>query len=161
MGSGMRKAVFTDTVVLGLKHWHNLARNNLSKNRFTSVEHSSDSCTIDTTEISIASVQKSHLLCYEHFPHSTSTCSPEITEAAVQNNTIPKLAETSFSTPEINEEEANPKVITRGTYDGEISFGSSWKKVDCRRVIQSIASIIEENASDAITVVNEWSVVAL
>ena len=44
------------------------------------------------------------------------------------------------------DEEENPKIITRGTYDGEISFGSSWKNVGSSRGIGEIGSIIEDDA---------------
>lgn len=44
-------------------------------------------------------------------------------------------------------QERSPKIVTRGTYDGEISFGSSWKKVEIRQDSGEITSIAEEDAS--------------
>ena len=54
MGSGMKRAVFTEAVVKGLNNWHKNARRSLSKNRSTtSTTHSS---VADITDFSINSV---------------------------------------------------------------------------------------------------------
>lgn len=158
MGSGKKTAVFTERVARGLKHWHNVARHNLSKNRFTSRKDSSDSRTIDNNDTSNSDMQNSWLPKFDHLPPSAvmnSPSSPEINEEAVQHGHTPTPAEASFATAEINEEETHPKIINRGTYDGEISFGSSWKELECRKGNGATTSIIEENTSDIITEFNQ------
>ncbi|KAK9285744.1 hypothetical protein L1049_024944 [Liquidambar formosana] len=158
MGSGKKTAVFTERVARGLKHWHNVARHNLSKNRFTSRKHSSDSRTIDNNDTSNSDMQNSCLPKFGHLPPSAvmnPPSSPEIDEEAVQHGHTPSPAEASFATAEINEEETHPMIINRGTYDGEISFGSSWKELECRKGNGATTSIIEENTSDIITEFNQ------
>ncbi|KAA8526334.1 hypothetical protein F0562_008463 [Nyssa sinensis] len=152
MGSSMRKAVFTKHIVKGLKNWHNLAKRNLSKNRTSSIRQPLNSWPIDSTDMKILYHPKD-----DNFPplEVMTSPSPEITEEPVQHNHTPSPAGTSFSAPEIVEEKTNFKITTRGTYDGEISFASTWKESASGKGIEDITSTPEENASDIITDFND------
>lgn len=123
MGSQMKREVFTERVAKGLRHWHSTARKNLSRDRSTSTRPS--------PRTSFSDGQTLYLPQHDHLHSSAATsslASPEISEETVQPDTPPPPAETSFSTnPEITEVEVQPKIITRGSYDGEISFASTWK----------------------------------
>ncbi|KAL6330544.1 hypothetical protein AAG906_040475 [Vitis piasezkii] len=123
MGSQMKREVFTERVAKGLRHWHSTARKNLSRDRSTSTRPS--------PRTSFSDGQTLYLPQHDHLHSSAATsslASPEISEETVQPDTPPLPAETSFSTnPEITEVEVQPKIITRGSYDGEISFASTWK----------------------------------
>ncbi|KAJ7948378.1 MLO-like protein [Quillaja saponaria] len=175
MGSSMKKAVFTDHVAQGLKNWHKKARHTISANRSTSSRHSTkrklgrtlprnkstssrhstNSLQSDTSETSVYEIQNAPHPEYEHMPRLMSMIPPstaEITEEEEQKDQKDHTCNhqtTCHSTPNvINIEEANPKIITRGTYDGEISFGSSWKHMESSRGIGEISSIVEEDDTD-------------
>ncbi|KAF8409176.1 hypothetical protein HHK36_005250 [Tetracentron sinense] len=149
MGSGMKTAVFTERVAKGLIHWHNLARRNLSRNRSTSTRHSSEPWPTDTTETSFGDMQELCLPEYDHLPAVTSSpSSPEITEQTLQHNHLPPPAVMSFPTIENAKETAQDKIITRGTYDGEISFGTSWKELGSGKGSGDITSVVAETASE-------------
>ncbi|XP_050248403.1 MLO-like protein 12 isoform X3 [Quercus robur] len=149
MGSSMKTAVFTERVVRGLKNWQKNARRSLSKNRSTSSIHSLNSLPPDIADTSITGIQRKNLPDYEHRPPlevmSPSSSAPEITEQEVHSSNTPNPAITILSTTEITKEEANPVIITRGTYNGEISFGSSWKEPESSRGTGEITSITEED----------------
>lgn len=160
MGSGMKKAVFTESVVKGLNNWHKNARRSLSRNRSISTMRSSNSSVSDITDFSINSdLQTKNIVECEHLPKtsiiigtSNSTTSPEIVEdqEVPSNNPIEVQNPDTVSMSEMKMVEGNPKIIAResGTYDGEISFGSSWKKLGNSKDIGEITSIIEEDASE-------------
>ncbi|KAG7983703.1 hypothetical protein I3843_04G119500 [Carya illinoinensis] len=162
MGSSMKRAVFTERVVRGLENWQKNARQRLSKNRSNSSRHSPNSSQFNTAVTSITSTQSEHLPEHDDHPPlaviSPSSYSPGNTEKEVQHGQTPNPAITSLSTQEIMKEEANRTIIASGTYDGEISFGSSWKARESSRGIGEITSITEEDASDTLTVFNHRDV---
>ncbi|XP_068657962.1 MLO-like protein 12 [Aristolochia californica] len=102
MGSVMNKNVFTERVAKGLKYWHSLARQNLSRNESSE------------TGQSLLSNQR-----------ETSAYMREL--SLHHHDAIPATAQ-SATTPEITEEVALSKNITRETFNGEISFATSWKE---------------------------------
>ncbi|KAJ9170897.1 hypothetical protein P3X46_018960 [Hevea brasiliensis] len=132
MGSGMKRAVFTERATKGLKNWHWRARNRLHNN--------------------ISTITRQPLNFQRSYGNDTSVTrqlavmnspNPETTEnAAEHHNHTHNIAATtsSTSTREITTEEAS---TSRGTDDGEISFASSWKKMGSSR----ISSIMEERRS--------------
>ncbi|KAI4322730.1 hypothetical protein L6164_022397 [Bauhinia variegata] len=176
MGSGMRKAVFTERVVAGLKNWHRQEKQSLSKddsslfteqvvkgpknwqknakkslstrNYSTSSRHNSTS----NTSVS-CSGETMHLPEDEVLPPlmvSRPLCASTSGTKGEQQQSVQnhnrKLS--GHSTIEItNVEEENSKIIPRGNYDGEISFRSSWKAMLSSREIREINSIIEEDDS--------------
>ncbi|XP_059663559.1 MLO-like protein 12 [Cornus florida] len=127
MGSNMKKAVFSDLIIKGLKNWHKLAKRNISRNR-SSVIISTDSWPIDSTETSSSDRKSLYNPKVGHLPPLELMLSPsqEITEETTQHYHIPP-AVTSLLSPEITEEKTPHKIVARGTYDGEISFASNWK----------------------------------
>ncbi|XP_062105912.1 MLO-like protein 12 isoform X2 [Humulus lupulus] len=145
MGSGMKRAVFTESVAKGLRSWLRNARRNTSKNSSTSSpRRSSFSLHSDTiTDISISD---------ERIHKHIRSRSTEITEEETTSTPCELVGtenKLGTSTPKITssvveEMNSNPKVVTRGIYDGEISFGSSWKKVELRQDSGEITSIAEE-----------------
>lgn len=148
MGSGMRKAIFTELVVDGLKNWHKNARHRLSKNgSTTSTRKSSNSSHLYLTEDS--SIPDCE--CSRQTPDptiaTTSSSTSEIIQEQVPHGLTPNPYTTSLPTPEITREEENPNIINKIIYDGEISFGSSWKlKMESMsKRSGEITSIIEED----------------
>ncbi|PON44433.1 Mlo-related protein [Parasponia andersonii] len=140
MGSGMKRAVFTENVVKGLTSWLKNSRRNLSKNSSTSSpRRSSFSWHSDTTDVSISDHDQS-----KHARSSSTEIMTEELETSREALTE-KLERTAAETSVA--EDANPRIIIRGSYDGEISFGSSWKKVEIRQDSGEITSIVEEDAS--------------
>ncbi|CAL9010832.1 unnamed protein product [Prunus brigantina] len=144
MGSGMKKAVFTERVVDGLKNWHKNARHRLSKSRSISKN------IVEATDFSISDQMSTEILDFESFPHSVVESSPstsEIIEEKVPHNSLPKPDTTSVSISEITKEEENPKFNGKMiTYDGEISFGSSWKLESSKRSgVKSLQYVIDED----------------
>ncbi|XP_016652321.1 PREDICTED: MLO-like protein 2 [Prunus mume] len=144
MGSGMKKAVFTERVVDGLKNWHKNAQHRLSKSRSISKN------TVEATDFAISNQMSTEILDFESFPHSVVESSPstsEIIEDKVPHNSLPRPDTTSVSIPEITKEEENPKINGKMiTYDGEISFGSSWKLESSKRSgVKSLQYVIDED----------------
>ncbi|CAL8134801.1 unnamed protein product [Prunus armeniaca] len=144
MGSGMKKAVFTERVVDGLKNWHKNAQHRLSKSRSISKN------SVEATDFAISDQMSTEILDFESFPHSVVESSPstsEIIEEKVPHNSLPKPDTTSVSIPEITKEEENPKINGKMiTYDGEISFGSSWKLESSKRSgVKSLQYVIDED----------------
>ena len=162
MGSSMKKAVFTERIVRGLKNWQKNAKRISSKNRSNSSGRLLNSLTSDTIDTSITGTQKKNRTDHEHLPPlavmSPSSSATEITEEEVQPANTPNPAITSLSTLEITKEEANPMIITRGTYDGEISFGSSWKAVESSRGTGEISSITEEDDTNLLSVFDHQNI---
>jgi len=149
MGSSMRREIFTERVSSGLKTWHKRAKQSLHKNNSTSSKHS-DSLHSKGGDNSARGTMHS-----VHTPDNvtvTNYPSPSNEEKRI----APTNNEQEISTPLTSEitatEEENPKIITRGTYDGEISFGSSWKNVGSSRGIGEIASITEEDDAEKLPV---------
>lgn len=105
MGSGIRQAVFTEHVTKGLKHWHGMACRNLSRNKSSSRGPSSGPVSIDTTETS-----------------------PDLQLHLAGNNHSPSMIKCAPLPSEITKDEVHPKTINYRNYDGEISFGTSWKE---------------------------------
>lgn len=124
MGSQMKREVFTERVANGLKHWLSIAKENHSRDRSTSTRHS-------LARTSLSGLQELHLPQYDRLPSSLamgSSARPEIRPEETAQSGVPPPARTGFSTdPEITEEEVLPRINTRGSYDGEISFASTWK----------------------------------
>ncbi|XP_062006360.1 MLO-like protein 12 [Rosa rugosa] len=207
MGSGMRKAVFTELVVDGLKNWHKNARHRLSKNGSTTSRKSSNSahfystddssildneCSYKTPNPTIvrSSSSTSEIIeeqvppgltpkngsstskssnyaqfystddssipdneCSYKTPHPTivrsSSSTSEIIEEHVPPGLTPNLDTTSLPTQEITRDEEKPNIINKIIYDGEISFGSSWKlKLESiSKRSGEITSIIEEEVN--------------
>ncbi|CAN6726718.1 unnamed protein product [Malus baccata var. baccata] len=155
MGSGMRRAVFTESVVEGLQNWHKKARHSLSKSRSISRSHSHSSSHLahnfDTTEVSISDkIVKEAPDSDQRFPPPvaiSSSSTSEITEEEVPQKAPPTPYITSLSViPEITKEEENPKIVASTvTYDGEISFGSSWKFESSERHGREITEVIDED----------------
>ncbi|GMY10238.1 MLO-like protein 12, partial [Fagus crenata] len=162
MSSSMKKAVFTERIVRGLKNWQKNAKRISSKNRSNSSGRLLNSLTSDTIDTSITGTQKKNRTDHEHLPPlavmSPSSSATEITEEEVQPANTPNPAITSLSTLEITKEEANPMIITRGTYDGEISFGSSWKAVESSRGTGEISSITEEDDTNLLSVFDHQNI---
>lgn len=144
----MRKAIFTELVVDGLKNWHKNARHRLSKNgSTTSTRKSSNSAHLYLTDDS--SIPDCE--CGSQIPDPTivtsSSSTSEIIQEQVPHGLTPKPDTTiSLPTPEITREEENPNMVNKIIYDGEISFGSSWKlKMESMsKRSGEITSIIEE-----------------
>ncbi|ESW04755.1 hypothetical protein PHAVU_011G122800 [Phaseolus vulgaris] len=145
MGSSMRREIFTERISRGLKNWHKKAKQTLHKNNSTSSKHS-DSLHSKGGDNSARGTMQS-----VHTPDNVA-----VTNNPSPSNEGKRIASTnneqdtsSPSTSEITAtEEENPKIITRGTYDGEISFGSSWKNVGSSRGIREIGSITEEDDAE-------------
>ncbi|XP_047180805.1 MLO-like protein 9 [Vigna umbellata] len=145
MGSSMRREIFTESVSMGLKNWHKRAKQSL-QNKSTSRKHS-DSLHSKGGDNSARGTM--HSLNNPDIVVVTNNPSPsdEGKSIAPTNN---EQDVSSPSTSEITATEAeNSKIIiTRGTYDGEISFGSSWKNVGSSRGIRDIVSITEEDDAE-------------
>ncbi|KAL5573613.1 hypothetical protein UlMin_023210 [Ulmus minor] len=163
MGSGMKRAVFTENVVKGLKHWQKKAKRNLSRNSSTSstLRRSLNSWQSEaTTDFSISEhdIQTQEQEQDEALP---STSTSEIVEEQVMDDKAISLL--NSTTPKVTcSEEANPRIIARGmSYDGEISFGSSWKmKLESSsKGSGEITSIVEEDASDMMPDFNNKNVI--
>lgn len=128
MGSGIRKAVFTERVTKGLKHWHGLARRNLSRNKSSSRGPSSEPVSIDTTEISLSDFQELDL---------------------AGNNQPPPMTKCAPLPSEITKDEVHPQTITTyGNYNGEISFGMSWKEHGSVKEINEITPVLDRTNSE-------------
>lgn len=146
--------MFTERVAQGLKNWHRNAKRSLTKNNSTSSRHSA-SLRIKTSENSVrGSVENMHSPDNEDLPSIVVTSPPSVSTSGSgeEGERIELTNEkeiSSHSTSEITTtEEENAKIITRGTYDGEISFGSSWKKMGSSRGNGEISSITEEDDTD-------------
>ncbi|KAK6252879.1 hypothetical protein QUC31_014599 [Theobroma cacao] len=135
MGSSMNSAIFTESVVRGLKHWHHKAKVSLSRDESTSTKNSPNSSLPDTINALVMAAKNEHPI------SAISYSCNEITEDDVQPST------TSTPTSEISKEKATPKTITGGSYDGEISFGSSWRQPEPGNGIGEISPAIEEDTS--------------
>ncbi|XP_050380858.1 MLO-like protein 12 isoform X2 [Argentina anserina] len=149
MGSGMKKAVFTELVVDGLKNWHKNARRKLSKNGSTTSRKSSNSAHFySTDDASITDNECSYKTPHPTIARSFSSTS-EIVEEQAPSGLNPNPDTTSLPAQEITREENSPNIMDKVLYDGEISFGSSWKlKLESMsRRSGEITSIIEEEVT--------------
>lgn len=164
MGSSMKRAITSETVVEDLKNWHKNARRSLSLKRSTPTRRSYSNPSIseynrDTyINSDLAQTKDSTIVDQNEQLPSNATTSPEIVEeqavpstSIIKDQKLARHAITSSSTSNKMVEE-NPKIIARGTgtYDGEISFGSSWKMLGNSKHIGEITSIVEEDAADNI-----------
>lgn len=155
MGSSMKRAVFTEWVTQGLKNWHQKAKQSVSKNNSTSSRHSA-SLHSKTSEHSVRGSLENMQTPDNEELHSVVVTTPSSATTSGIGEEEEKIAPSHeqeitshISTSEITTiEEENPKIITRGNYDGEISFGSSWKNVGSSRGIGEIGSITEEDDTD-------------
>ncbi|KAK7257401.1 hypothetical protein RIF29_31357 [Crotalaria pallida] len=162
MGSSMKRAVFSERVTQGLENWQKRAKQSLSANNSTSSKHSASLHSKTSDHSGRGSVENMNIITPDnedmhlHLVHSVVTKSPPSattsgTGSGEEEERIVPCHEqevTSHSnTSEITAiEEENKKIITRGgTYDGEISFRSSWKSVGSSRGIGEISSITEED----------------
>ncbi|XP_021297389.1 MLO-like protein 12 isoform X2 [Herrania umbratica] len=137
MGSSMNSAIFTESVARGLKHWHHKAKVSLARDESTSTKKSPNSSLPDTINASVMTAKNEHPL------SAISYSCNEITEDDVQPSTR------STPTPEISQEKATPETITGRSYDGEISFGSSWRQPEPGNGIGEISPVIEEDTSSS------------
>ncbi|KAK7405014.1 hypothetical protein VNO78_06145 [Psophocarpus tetragonolobus] len=147
MGSSMRKEIFTERVCRGLKNWHKRAKQSLSKHNLTAIKQT-DSLNSKGGDNSVRGLVDSvhtpdNVVRTSNPSHITSESEEE--EKSITPNHEQEISSNSTSDITTTEED-NPKIITRGTYDGEISFGSSWKNVGSSRGIGEIGSITEEDA---------------
>ncbi|XWS54121.1 hypothetical protein CRYUN_Cryun10bG0061300 [Craigia yunnanensis] len=145
MGSSMNSAIFTESVARGLKNWHHKAKVSLSRGESTSTKNLPDSSRPDTINATVMDAENEH----SHFSAINYSCN-EITEEDVQT-----AGTRSTPTPEISKEKAKTKIIKRGSYDGEISFGSSWRKLEPGNGIGEITPVIEEDTSSLILTINK------
>ncbi|KAF9588663.1 hypothetical protein IFM89_014384 [Coptis chinensis] len=125
MGSSMKATVFTEQVVKGLKHWHNLARRNLSRTKSDLTNNSSEHGPTDNAQTSLSDVDLSHSE-FDHFSSPSDMGSPAL---------------------ESTKEAAHQKIISRDTYDGEISFATSWKELENRKQNEEITSALRGKSS--------------
>lgn len=149
MGSSLRREIFTESVSKGLKNWHKKAKQSLSKNNSTSSRHSESLPSKVGDNSAKGSVDSVHMhtpdnVVVTSHPSHTTSGSEEVEKSIAPTHNEQEISNHSISDITISEEES-PKIITRGTYDGEISFGSSWKNVGSSRGIGEIGSIIEED----------------
>lgn len=123
MGSDMKRTVFNESVIEGLKNWLNKARKNLSNNPSSAIA-------IMDFELSDTSNNRGF--------HAQSSLLPD------QSMITPT---TSTSTAEITEEDTTSQAIinTETCDDGDISFPSYWKNRKSKRANQEICSIMEED----------------
>jgi len=155
MGSNMRKEIFTDHITQGLKNWHKKAKQSLSKSNNNSVSlHSRTSENSVRRSLSIESMHNNTKVENEDMQSVIVVTSPPPgnnsgsgeEEEIVNVPSVEQEIISSESTSEIKSvEENNGKIITRGTYDGEISFGVY---VGSSRGIGEIVSIAEEDDDD-------------
>ncbi|OMP09957.1 Mlo-related protein [Corchorus olitorius] len=135
MGSGMNSAVFTERVARGLKNWHHKAKVSVSRGESTSPKDLSNSILLhDNINASVKDeVAISH-------------CCNEIREDDVEP-AMPITSSPSAPENEIFKEKAK----RAKSYDGEISFGSSWRKSEDdgnSNGIGEIIPVIEEDTSN-------------
>lgn len=163
MGSSMRKAMFTEVVVRGLENWHRKAKRSLaaseensraerrsislhSKDDSVSSRHSASLHTRKPSEISSIpenDQQGSPKLMVMSPPSEIRDEGEQKEDTNVQEISRPSSASEITSTVE----ESNSMSRSRN-FDGEISFGSSWKNMESSRGTGEIASILEEDDSD-------------
>ncbi|CAK8577061.1 unnamed protein product [Lathyrus sativus] len=130
MGSNMRKEIFTEHVTQGLKNWHKKAKLSLSKNSNSASLHSKTS--ENSVRGSLEELQNNEdIITPNSANNSGSGEEEEVVVAAVEKE---------MSTESTSED--NGKIITRGIYDGEISFGIYVGSSS--RGIGEIVSIAEE-----------------
>lgn len=140
MGSSMSRAVFTERVAQGLKSWHKKAKQSLSQNNSVTSRHSL-SLHSKTSDNSLrGSVESIHTPENEEENLHPDMVLNHPSEEEISSHS------TSQTKPVVEE---NLKIITRESYDGEISFGSSWKmNMGSSRGIGEISSIAEEDDID-------------
>ncbi|XWS39382.1 hypothetical protein CRYUN_Cryun18bG0048700 [Craigia yunnanensis] len=141
MDSSMNSAIFTESVARGLKNWHHKEKVSLSRGESTSTKNLPDSTLPDTINASVMDAENE----LSRLSAINYSCN-EITEDDVQ-----PAGTRSTPTPEISQEKPKPKIITRGSYDGEISFGSSWRKSQPGNGIGEITPVIEDTSSLILT----------
>ncbi|CAL5212805.1 unnamed protein product [Lathyrus oleraceus] len=111
MGSNMRKEIFTEHVNQGLKNWHKKAKRSLSKNSNSASLHSKTS--ENSVRGSLEELRNNEdIITPNSANNSGSGEEKEVIVAAVEKEI-----------PSESTSEENGKIITRGIYDGEISFG--------------------------------------
>ena len=146
--------MFTEHVTQGLKNWHKRAKQTVSKNNSISCKHTTSLHSRKSENSTRGSVENlhnrdnedisSHSVVVLSPPPATTTRSGE--EEDRTEHTHEQEISSHYSTSEITTvEEENHKIITRGTYDGEVSFGSSWKNMGSSKGIGEISSISEED----------------
>ncbi|KAL2328158.1 hypothetical protein Fmac_021585 [Flemingia macrophylla] len=149
MGSSMRREIFTESVSKGLKNWHKKAKQSLSKNNSNSLHSIVGDNSVRGAVDSVHN-QDNEVATSYNYP------SPPTSE---KEKKIAPTLEQEMSSSEIipSTEEENHKIITRGTYDGEISFGSSWKNVGSSRGVGDIVSITEEDDAEKLSDLNSYA----
>ncbi|CAJ2642193.1 unnamed protein product [Trifolium pratense] len=149
MGSSMKKEIFSERVALGLKNWRKKAKGSVSKNNSTCSRHSaslhsqkSDNSVRDTIEsmhnnkVDNEDIQSVVEMNPPYANHSRNEEEEEIIVDTIEQ----EILITSENTH--SNEEDNAKIITRGIYDGEVSFGIY--VCSSSRGIGEIVSIAEE-----------------
>ncbi|PNY15888.1 MLO-like protein 6-like [Trifolium pratense] len=149
MGSSMKKEIFSERVVLGLKNWRKKAKGSVSKNNSTCSRHSaslhsqkSDNSVRDAIEsmhnnkVDNEDIQSVVEMNPPYANHSRNEEEEEIIVDTIEQ----EILITSENTH--SNEEDNAKIITRGIYDGEVSFGIY--VCSSSRGIGEIVSIAEE-----------------
>ena len=136
--------MFTERVAQGLKSWHKRAKQSISENNLTSSKHTASLHSKKGDDSTRGSVENLHTRDSEDSvvalspPPATTSGSGEEEERT--EHTHEQEISSHYSTSEITTaEEENHKIITRGTYDGEISFGSSWKNMGSSEGIREIS----------------------
>lgn len=144
---------FTDKVVKSLMNWYKDAKSNRSTSSTThyhdtinneySVSDGENTYSSSPKQIKRPSLKSifSDISTITEAPNSSEVkkgvCTAEVEEVSLSNTEASYKIEGNSS-----------KGIARVTYDGEISFGSSWKQWESSKGSEEISSIVEEDASD-------------
>ncbi|PIA31259.1 hypothetical protein AQUCO_05100050v1 [Aquilegia coerulea] len=146
-----KKEQFNEHIEKGLTKWYSLAHKSFSRNKSTSTAHSSETRATHTREGSISDVHELHSTENEQLPSLPITnASTEITEEVIQHQTHEQplpMSTANSATTKITEGLIQHGSVTKGTYDGEISFGTLWKDLDCDKDIESTTSSTHKSTS--------------
>ncbi|KAK2434427.1 MLO protein [Trifolium repens] len=152
MGSSMKKEIFSERVAQGLKNWRKKAQGSVSKNNSICSRHSaslhsqksslhsqkSDNSIRDTIES-----MHNNKVDNENIQSVVATTNPPSRSDEEEEIIVDTIEQEILSSENTNiNEEDNAKIITRGIYDGEISFGVY--VCSSSRGIGEIVSIAEE-----------------
>ncbi|WJX44600.1 hypothetical protein P8452_31551 [Trifolium repens] len=152
MGSSMKKEIFSERVAQGLKNWRKKAQGSVSKNNSICSRHSaslhsqksslhsqkSDNSIRDTIES-----MHNNKVDNENIQSVVATTNPPSRSEEEEEIIVDTIEQEILSSENTNiNEEDNAKIITRGIYDGEISFGVY--VCSSSRGIGEIVSIAEE-----------------
>jgi mlo protein len=148
----MKKEIFSERVAQGLKNWRKKAQGSVSKNNSICSRHSaslhsqksslhsqkSDNSIRDTIES-----MHNNKVDNENIQSVVATTNPPSRSEEEEEIIVDTIEQEILSSENTNiNEEDNAKIITRGIYDGEISFGVY--VCSSSRGIGEIVSIAEE-----------------